>query len=80
MAGQDIQRPEILRILGIAAAVSPFPGLAKWAFAGAYPAGDLAQSRPKTCKPQFLSDGEYALAERLTDLPAGSESSNRDIP
>ena len=33
MAGQGIQRREVLRILGTAAAAAQFPGFSQWAFA-----------------------------------------------
>ena len=37
MAGQDLQRREILRIMAMAAAESHFPGFTKWVFACAHP-------------------------------------------
>jgi hypothetical protein len=41
MAGQDIQRREILRVMAMAAAAATFPGFTKWAFAGSHPPAGL---------------------------------------
>jgi hypothetical protein len=68
MAGQDIERREILRILGVAAIASHFPGFVTWAFASGHPIADLEQIQPTQYQPQFFSAKEYALVERLTDL------------
>jgi hypothetical protein len=68
MAGQDIQRRDIVRILGIALVASHYPGFARWAYAGAHPLVDAATIPPAQYKPQFFSPVEYALVERLTDL------------
>jgi hypothetical protein len=68
MAGQDIQRRDIVRILGIALVASHYPGFAKWAYASAHPPADAAMIPPAQFKPQFFSPEEYALVERLTDL------------
>lgn len=69
MAGQDLQRREILRIMTIAAAASHFPGFTKWAFAAAHPgAAGLRDIKPAEYTPQFFSAQEYALVERLTEL------------
>jgi gluconate 2-dehydrogenase gamma chain len=67
MAAQDIPRREIVRILGIAAVASHWPGFARWAYAGGHPP-DAAPTAPSQFKPQFFSPEEYALVERLTDL------------
>ena len=68
MAGQDLQRREILRIMRMAGVASHFPGFATWAFAQAHPAAGPEQIKPAKYKPQFFSDHEYALVERLTEL------------
>ncbi len=68
MAGQDIQRREVLRIMAMAAAAATFPGFTKWAFAGSHPPTGALQIKPATYKLQFFSAEEYALVERLTDL------------
>ncbi|MGH9432594.1 MAG: gluconate 2-dehydrogenase subunit 3 family protein [Terriglobia bacterium] len=73
MAGQSVERREVLRILALAAAASNFPGFHRWAFACGH--GDLkASSAPAAhYTPQFFTAHEYAMVERLTDLiiPAG---------
>src|SRR5260370_32481997 len=68
MAGQDIQRREVLRVPAIAEAAATFPGFTKWAFAGSHPPTGALQIKPASYKPQFFSAEEYALVERLTDL------------
>jgi hypothetical protein len=68
MAGQDLQRREILRIMALAAAAAPFPGFAKWAFASGPGSRGMEQIRPARYKPQFFSDGEYVMVERLAEL------------
>src|ERR1700724_377892 len=68
MAGQDMLRREILRIMGVAAIASHFPGFVTWAFASGHPIADLEQIQPTQYQPQFFSAKEYALVARLTDL------------
>src|SRR5260370_30387030 len=68
MAGQDIQRREVLRVPAMAAAAATFPGFTKWAFAGSHPPTGALQIKPASYEPQFFSAEEYALVERLTDL------------
>ena len=67
MAGQSVQRREILRILAIAAGVAAFPGFSKWSFACGH-ARSLLQIRPAIYTPLFFSTAEYAVVERLTDI------------
>jgi gluconate 2-dehydrogenase gamma chain len=68
MAGQSIERREILRILAMAAGVATFPGFSKWTFACSHIGNPLAQIKPAVYRPVFFSAPEYALIERLTDL------------
>ena len=68
MAGQGLQRREILRILGVAAVASHFPGFARWSYASAHPSTEDAPSRPQAYKPQFFSAAEFAVVTRLTEL------------
>jgi gluconate 2-dehydrogenase gamma chain len=68
MAGQSLERREILRILATAAGVAAFPGFSKWAFACSHIGNPLAQIKPAVYRPVFFSAPEYALVERLTDL------------
>jgi gluconate 2-dehydrogenase gamma chain len=74
MAGQSLERREMLRILSLAAAASQFPGFDRWAF-GCGHNGDrhaAASSRsvaPGTpYQPQFFTAHEYSTVERLADL------------
>lgn len=68
MAGQGLQRREILRIIGAAAVASHFPGFSTWAYAQAHPhaAGDAP--RPTKYTPLFFTAAEYAVVTRLTEL------------
>jgi hypothetical protein len=68
MAGQGIQRREVLRILGTAAAAAQFPGFSKWGFACGHIGNAALQIKPAAYRPQFFSAAEYAMVERLTDI------------
>lgn len=68
MAGQGIQRREILRILGTAATVATFPGFSKWGFACGHVGNAATQIRPASYRPQFFTPPEYAMIERLVDI------------
>ena len=74
MAGQDIQRREILRIMAMAAAVAQFPGFTKWALACGHGGSASVSIKPERYQPQFFSEREYAVVERLTDLIIPSDS------
>src|SRR6266567_5787457 len=68
MAGQGVQRREVLRILGTAAAAAQFPGFSKWAFACGHVGNARLQIKPATYHPQFFTAAEYAMVERLADI------------
>jgi gluconate 2-dehydrogenase gamma chain len=68
MAGQGIQRREMLRILGTAAAAAKFPGFSKWGFACGHVGNAALQVKPAAYTPQFFSAAEYASVERLTEI------------
>jgi gluconate 2-dehydrogenase subunit 3-like protein len=68
MAGQGIQRREVLRILGTAAAAAQFPGFSKWAFACGHIGNARLQIKPAVYRPQFFTAAEYAMVERLADI------------
>ena len=74
MAGQGIQRREILRILGTAAAVAQFPGFSKWTFACGHVGNAVLQIKPAVYNPQFFTAAEYALVERLSEMIIPSDS------
>ena len=67
MAGQDLQRREMLRIMATAAAASKFPGFAKWSLICSHDKS-VESIRPEGYQPLFFSPSEYALVERLTEL------------
>ena len=77
MAGQNLERREMLRALSLAAGASQFPGFVKWAFAdpeagrhGGRPL-DTSGSQAKTnnpYKPQFFTGDEYEIVSRLAEL------------
>src|SRR5262245_91387 len=81
MAGQNLERREMLRALSLAAGAAQFPGFVKWAFAdpeashhGGKPAkleGRSAQSGSQaenSYKPQFFTSDEYEIISRLSEL------------
>ena len=68
MAGQGIQRREVLRILGTAAVAAQFPGFSKWGFACGHVGNAALQVKPATYHPQFFTAAEYATVERLADI------------
>ncbi len=74
MAGQGVQRRQVLRSLGIAAAAAHFPGFSKWAFACGH-ANPATQIKPAQYAPQFFTAGEYAMVERLTEIIIPSDTS-----
>ncbi len=68
MAGQGIQRRQILKILGTAASAAQFPGFSKWAFACGHVGNARVQVKPAEYRPQFFTSAEYASIERLADI------------
>lgn len=74
MAGQGIQRREMLRILGTAAAAAHFPGFSKWAFACGHVGNAALQIKPAIYQPQFFTASEYAMVERLAEMIIPSDS------
>ena len=76
MAGQGIERREVLRIMGTAAAAALFPGFSKWAFACGHVGNAALQIKPAIYHAQFFSPAEYATVERLLEiiLPGAKEA------
>ncbi|HEY7181274.1 MAG TPA: gluconate 2-dehydrogenase subunit 3 family protein [Blastocatellia bacterium] len=78
MAGQNLERREMLRALSLAAGASQFPGFVKWAFADpeaahhdGKPVKSAGQAGPQaknSYKPQFFTDDEYEIISRLSEL------------
>jgi Gluconate 2-dehydrogenase subunit 3 len=81
MAGQNVERREILRLLSMAAAAATFPGFSQWRFADSSLPSPLAQIQPARYQPSFFTAAEYALLERLAaiiiptdDTPGAAEA------
>jgi gluconate 2-dehydrogenase gamma chain len=68
MAGQGIERREVLRILGTAALVAKFPGFSRWGFACGHVGNGALQIKPAAYHRQFFTAAEYRLVERLADM------------
>ena len=68
MAGQGIERREVLRILSIAAVAARFTGFVRWTFACEHVSADSTQIRSATYAPQFFSASEYRAVERVTEM------------
>ena len=77
MAGQSIERRDVLRILTLAAAASQFPGFKTWAFAHDHSSDEqhthalqqpASPAQNEAYKPQFFTPEEYHLVARLTEL------------
>jgi len=75
MAGQGLDRREVLRVLALAAAASRFPGFQRWAFACEHIAAQPAAGRPDAYTPQFFTHEEYATVERLSEMVIPSDGS-----
>ena len=75
MAGQGVERREILRVMALAAAASRFPGFHRWVFACEHVGAAAGQGKPGAYTPQFFTPKEYATVERLTDLIVPSDGS-----
>ena len=68
VAGQGLQRREILRVLSIAAVASHFPGFSRWAYAEAHAHAAGESPRPQVYTPQFFAVPEFPVISRLTEL------------
>src|SRR5215471_15554044 len=68
MAGQGIDRREILRYIGIASVASTFPGFRRWTFACSHHAHAPAETSSQPYKPLFLSPEQFRLIEHLTEM------------
>lgn len=67
MAGQGIDRRQILRYIGIASVASTFPGFRQWAFACAHE-GTSAVAPAQPYRPLFLSAEDFHLVDHLTGM------------
>ena len=72
MAGQSIERRDILRFIGMASVAATFPGFSKWTFACA----DLHEHTPAKSaapvsapyKPLFFSPPQFQMVEHLAEM------------
>jgi len=81
MAGQGIDRRDVIRMIGMASVAAAFPGFRLWTFACSHETSTQDQaSRTGAFQPQFFSPEEFQLVERLTDLiiPADDGPGARD--
>jgi gluconate 2-dehydrogenase gamma chain len=83
MAGQNLERRDMLRALSLAAGAAHFTGFEKWAFAfpqthkhGRTGITQPAQSEAKApYKPQFFTVDEFQMISRLSELIIPTDSS-----
>jgi gluconate 2-dehydrogenase gamma chain len=75
MAGQGVERRELLRILATAAVAAQFPGFSRWAFACEHVSPSSTQIKNATYAPKFFTPAEYATVERLTEMIIPSDGS-----
>jgi len=70
MAGQGLERREVLRMLALASAVSVAPGFHRWTFAFDHhrPAHVPAPARAESYTPRFFTADEYRLVALLAAL------------
>lgn len=69
MAGQNVERREILRILSLAATAAQYTGFERWAFAcPQHPDSSLVKVPAGPFRPQFFDPSEYRIVEILCDL------------
>ena len=68
MAGQSLERREMLRILAMASVAAQFPGFRRWAFACEHVRADSLQIKDAWYSPKFFTAAEYATVERLTEM------------
>jgi gluconate 2-dehydrogenase gamma chain len=68
MAGQGVQRREVLRMLATAAAVATFPGFSKWSIACGHSARTVTQIKPALYHPIVFPAPEYSSIERLAEI------------
>jgi hypothetical protein len=68
MAGQGVERREVLRMMAKAAAAAQFPDFSRWVFACSHQTGIALQIRPAKYEPRFFTVAEYDTLVRLTEL------------
>jgi hypothetical protein len=76
MAGQGLERRQVLEILSLAAAASGFSGFHQWRFiCQHHDQAAVTALRPASYTPQFFTASEYVTLECLTGLIIPSDGS-----
>ena len=75
MAGQGLERREVLRILAMAAGASTYPGFSRWSFACGHGGSGVIQVKRPSYAPRFFSADEYATVERQAHVIIPSDGS-----
>lgn len=75
MAGQGIERREVLRMLAMAAAAAQFPGFSRWAFGCGHIGNPGTENQGRGYTPRFFTGDEYATITRLADIIIPSDTS-----
>ena len=70
MGGQGMERRDIIRMIGLFSAAGAFPGFRRWGFACGHevPGNDTAFDSVVAFRPQFFTEKEFQLLDRLADL------------
>ena len=70
MAGPDVSRREVIRLISLASVAGTFPGFCRWTFACGHPgpASEPPAPRPSVYRPIFFTINEYATVEHLAEL------------
>ncbi|HEX3820358.1 MAG TPA: gluconate 2-dehydrogenase subunit 3 family protein [Candidatus Sulfotelmatobacter sp.] len=69
MAGQGMQRRDVLRYIGIASVASAFPGFHQWAFAcDHHPVAASLAAEAGPYKPLFFSPEQFKMIEHLAEM------------
>lgn len=73
MAGQNLERREVLRALALAAAAAHTPGFVRWTFAYSTATTLGAPPAASAYEPRFFRPEEMALLTRLTEIVIPSD-------
>src|SRR5262245_42794830 len=68
MAGQGVERREVLRVLALEATASGFSGFSRCYLGCGHGAADVIQIKPTRYTPRFFSNEEYTTLEQLTEM------------
>jgi Gluconate 2-dehydrogenase subunit 3 len=68
MAGQGMERREVLRVMAMASVAARFPGFHRWSFVCDHVGSNEGGSRPGRYVPQFFTSREYAIIEHLAEM------------